>query len=68
VIAEPEIIDFTITPEDKFIVIASDGVWEYLSNEDVMNIVLPFVERENSDMAAERVVTESTNAWRKVIN
>ena len=59
-------IDFNITPEDKFIVIASDGVWEYLSNEDVMNIVLPYTERDNVDLAAERLITESINAWRKV--
>lgn len=67
VIAEPELIDFTITPEDKFIVIASDGVWEYLSNEDVMNIVLPYTERDNVEMAAEKLINESTNAWRRVI-
>jgi serine/threonine protein phosphatase PrpC len=28
--------------QDKFIVIASDGVWEFLSNEDVVRIVEPF--------------------------
>ena len=39
---EPEVFDFKLEPEDKFIVIASDGVWEFLSNEDVMKIVLPF--------------------------
>ena len=30
--SEPEIKEFQRTKEDKFIVIASDGVWEYLSN------------------------------------
>ena len=39
---EPEVLDFDLEPNDKFIVIASDGVWEFLSNEDVMKIVLPF--------------------------
>ena len=33
--AEPEIFEFTITKADKMIVIASDGVWEFLSNEEV---------------------------------
>lgn len=32
VIAEPEIIIHTLTDDDKMIVIASDGVWEFLSN------------------------------------
>jgi len=30
-----EIKEFEITEEDKFIVIASDGVWEFLSNAQV---------------------------------
>jgi serine/threonine protein phosphatase PrpC len=42
--AEPEILEFTLSLNDKFIVIASDGVWEFLSNEDVAQIVLPFYE------------------------
>jgi serine/threonine protein phosphatase PrpC len=33
--AEPETKVFTLGVNDKFVVIASDGVWEFLSNEDV---------------------------------
>ncbi len=42
--AEPETWEFTLGLHDKFLVIASDGVWEFLSNEDVANIVYPFFE------------------------
>ena len=42
--ADPEVKEFTLGLNDKFIVIASDGVWEFLSNEDVAGIVLPFFE------------------------
>ena len=42
--AEPEVKEFTLGLDDKFMVIASDGVWEFLSNEDVANIVLPYYE------------------------
>jgi serine/threonine protein phosphatase PrpC len=42
--AEPEVLEFTLTLNDKFLVIASDGVWEFLSNEDVAQIILPFYE------------------------
>jgi len=31
----PEVKEFYLGRDDKFIVIASDGVWEFLSNEDV---------------------------------
>ena len=36
---EPEVLDFELEPDDKFIVIASDGVWEFLSNERVLFLI-----------------------------
>lgn len=33
VICEPDVIKYELTPDDKFIIIASDGVWEFLENE-----------------------------------
>ena len=41
---QPETLMFNAGINDKFVVIASDGVWEFLSNEDVAGIVLPFYE------------------------
>jgi cGMP-dependent protein kinase len=37
VIAEPEIITKTLTKNDKYLVIASDGIFEFLTNEYVIN-------------------------------
>ncbi|CAD8064336.1 unnamed protein product [Paramecium sonneborni] len=65
VTADPEIFEFTLTQYDQCIVIASDGVWEYLSNEDVMNVVTPYIEKENIDLAADRLMAESINAWKR---
>ena len=33
VIAEPEVKVFDLNADDKFLIIASDGVWEFVSNE-----------------------------------
>lgn len=33
---------FDLDSTHKFIVIASDGVWEFLSNEDIGKIVWPY--------------------------
>ena len=38
VTAEPEITETTFTEEDKYIIIASDGIWEFISNEEVRQI------------------------------
>jgi serine/threonine protein phosphatase PrpC len=40
VIARPEILFFpNLTASDKFIVIASDGLWDRLTNFEIMSII-----------------------------
>ena len=39
VINIPEIFNYTICDDDKFIILASDGLWEFVSSEDARNIV-----------------------------
>lgn len=39
VISEPEILSHKIDFKEGFIVIGSDGIWEFLSNEKVVEIV-----------------------------
>jgi serine/threonine protein phosphatase PrpC len=35
VLAEPEITEWKFTNEDKFLILASDGVWEFIESEEV---------------------------------
>ncbi len=35
VLAEPEISEWKFTREDKFMVLASDGIWEFIESEEV---------------------------------
>lgn len=65
VTAEPEILELDLCPEDRFIVLASDGVWEFLSNDDIAKIVLPYYECKNAEKAAEAVVRESYLKWKQ---
>lgn len=58
-------MELDLCKDDKFIVIASDGVWEFMENEDVAKIVMPFFEQKNAEGAAEAVVKESFLKWRK---
>lgn len=39
VIPEPEFFELELNKDDKFIVIASDGVWEFIDNNTCVNIV-----------------------------
>ena len=40
---EPEIKTFNnLTKNDKVIVIASDGLWDRISNEEVTRLIIPY--------------------------
>lgn len=42
VVCDPEIREIELEPQDKFIVQASDGVWEFMENKEVIDIVIPY--------------------------
>lgn len=60
-----EILELDLCPDDRFIVLASDGVWEFLSNEEIAKIVMPYFECKNAEKAAEAVVRESYLKWKQ---
>ena len=37
--AEPTILVHDLQPNDRFLIFASDGLWEHLSNEEAVDIV-----------------------------
>ncbi|GER26307.1 phosphatase 2C family protein [Striga asiatica] len=61
VISIPEFSHRTLTDQDKFIVLASDGVWDVLSNEEVVEIVCSAPTRSS---AARVVVESAAREWR----
>lgn len=60
-----EILELDLGKDDKFIVIASDGVWEFISNDEIAKIVKPFFDAKNAEKAAEAVVKESYLRWKR---
>ncbi|KAL3524398.1 hypothetical protein ACH5RR_017232 [Cinchona calisaya] len=55
VVAEPEIQDMEIDEELEFLVVASDGLWDVVPNEDAVSLARPEEEPE----AAARKLTET---------
>lgn len=62
VIAEPVIRRTEITDQDKYLVLASDGVWEFLSNQEVTNIVGGMT---NPEGACRKLVFDAKQEWDK---
>lgn len=53
--AEPEILHWDIRPEDKFAVVASDGVFEFITSQNVAEMLAKF---SDPIEAAKHVVAE----------
>ncbi|GFZ12930.1 protein phosphatase 2C family protein [Actinidia rufa] len=61
VISIPEFSHWILTEQDKFIVLASDGVWDVLSNEEVVDIVSSTPTRSS---AARTLVDSAAREWK----
>ncbi|CAM8960151.1 unnamed protein product [Rhodiola kirilowii] len=59
-ISVPEISNRTLTEKDEFVVLASDGIWDVLSNQEVVNIVAS----SPCSTAARALVETAVRAWR----
>lgn len=60
VTAEPEILEWAITAEDKFAVVASDGVFEFITSQSVIDMIAKFTDPIE---AAKYVVSEAYRLW-----
>ena len=66
VIDEPEIKKFYYDGTEKFIIIASDGLWEYINGEQCINIIKPFYEEEKDIKDAVLELTkEAFKKWKR---
>ena len=63
VIPEPEFIEMDIDKDTKFAVLASDGVWEFLDNKKVKDLVMPFYKKNDPEGACKLLISESTKWW-----
>ena len=52
-LSEPEVLEFTLNETHRFVVLGSDGIWEFVSNDEAMRIVIPYYEKNQCELAAE---------------
>ena len=66
VIEEPEFKIYEYDGNEKFIIIASDGIWEYLNGDDCIKIVKNYYE-DNYDVekASSALVKEAFDKWKR---
>ncbi|XP_056691166.1 protein kinase and PP2C-like domain-containing protein isoform X2 [Spinacia oleracea] len=63
VTAEPEITETGLSSEDEYLVMASDGLWDVISNEEVLSIIRDTVKEPS--MCSKRLATEAAQRGSK---
>ncbi|XP_026453877.1 probable protein phosphatase 2C 34 [Papaver somniferum] len=62
VISVPEVTQRSITSKDQFIILATDGVWDVISNQEAVQIVSSTPDKRK---AAKRIVECAARAWKR---
>ena len=65
VINLPEIIEYNLNENAKFMVLCSDGVWEFLTNEDVMIIGNEYYDKIDIDGFCNKLVIDAFQCWER---
>ena len=64
VITIPEIKEFDVDYKNiNIIVIGTNGIWEFLSNEKVKDIILPYYEENNISGGINKLINVSNKIW-----
>ena len=63
VINEPEIVEYYFCKEDKFIILGSDGLWEFINSEECVEIVKDFYLEKNVEGALTFLYKEASKRW-----
>ena len=65
VISDPGILEYDLDSSTKYIIICSDGVWEFLDNEIVMNFGKKFYLQNNPNELCQELISKANQTWEK---
>lgn len=63
VICEPEMVEYELNEEDKFLILASDGIWQFISSQECVDIVKDYYISESYKGALKHLYKESCQRW-----
>jgi len=68
VISEPEFIEAEINKNSKYIIMGSDGVFEYLTNNDILEISNKYLNNDNLQKECKIIVEKTATLFRQKEN
>ena len=69
VTAEPECARYVIVPDDHVMILASDGVWEFLESQDALDIVMAALQKhagepDLAERASQELIKCAMRQWK----
>ena len=62
---EPDLFEYKLIPQDKIIIIATDGLWNVITNEEAIHICSKFFEENlKAEDAAEKLIEVAKEKWK----
>ena len=65
VIPDPQIIEYILTPQSKYMMVCSDGIWEFISNEEAMENGNKYYLKRDPRGLCHDLTKKSTVIWLK---
>ena len=65
VISTPEITIQSLSPEDAFVIVASDGIWEFISSQEAVDLVARYSQQGRLEECCQALVAKATKRWRR---
>ncbi|CAD8112624.1 unnamed protein product [Paramecium sonneborni] len=65
---KPEILQFDLEKSDKVIILGSDGLFEFLNDEQIVNCITPYYDSSNIEGACNQLMLAACNSWMQKCN
>ena len=63
VIADPTISTHTLTDQDVFFIVASDGIWEFIQSKQAVDLCKELVAKDDATGACRELILEAAAKW-----
>jgi serine/threonine protein phosphatase PrpC len=63
---QPDVVCRKLKRKDKVLVVASDGLWDVVSNQEAVEIVGRELEKKDSPAACQKLAEEAVKRWKRI--